>query len=43
MDAYHISQSVYYFGLWMFFLGGVEEGKRTHQGKYCRVVFAGDE
>ena len=25
-----------------FFLGGVGVGKRTRQGKYCRVVFAGD-
>ncbi len=25
-----------------FFLGGEGEGKRTRQGKYCRVVFAGD-
>ena len=25
-----------------FFLGGVGEGKRTRQGKYCRVVFTGD-
>jgi hypothetical protein len=28
--------------LWMVFLGGVGEGKRTHEGKYCRVVFVGD-
>ena len=26
----------------MFFLGGVGEGKKTRQGKYCRVVFVGD-
>jgi hypothetical protein len=25
-----------------FFLGGQGEGKRTRQGKYCRVVFARD-
>ncbi len=25
-----------------FFLGWTGEGKRTRQGKYCRVVFAGD-
>ena len=25
-----------------FFLGGTGEGTRTHQGKYCRVVFTGD-
>jgi hypothetical protein len=25
-----------------FFLGGTGEGKRTRQGKYCRVVFGGD-
>ena len=25
-----------------FFLGGAGEGKRTRQGKYCTVVFAGD-
>ena len=28
--------------LWMVFLGGVGEGKGTRQGKYYRVVFAGD-
>jgi hypothetical protein len=32
----------FWVGCGCFFLGGAGEGKKTHQGKYCRVVFTGD-